>query len=44
MIYVISDTHIPERTAKSPQKSLDKLEPDDIIFHAGDFVNPNFGS
>jgi len=39
MIYVISDTHISERIAKLPQKFLDKIKPDDIIFHAGDFVN-----
>lgn len=39
MIYVVSDTHVPERMAKLPQKFLDKIKPDDIIFHAGDFVN-----
>jgi putative phosphoesterase len=39
MIYVISDTHIPERMAKLPQKFLDKINPHDIILHAGDFVN-----
>ena len=39
MIYVISDTHVPERMTKLPQKFLDKIKPDDIIFHAGDFVN-----
>lgn len=39
MIYVISDTHVPERMSKLPQKFLDKIKPDDIIFHAGDFVN-----
>jgi len=39
MIYVISDTHVPERMAKLPQKLLDKIKPHDIIFHAGDFVN-----
>lgn len=39
MIYVISDTHVPERMAKLPQKFLDKIKPHDIIFHAGDFVN-----
>jgi putative phosphoesterase len=39
MIYVISDTHVPERMARLPQKFLDKIKPDVIIFHAGDFVN-----
>jgi len=39
MIYVISDTHVPERMAKLPQKFLDKIKPHDVIFHAGDFVN-----
>jgi putative phosphoesterase len=39
MIYVISDTHVPERMAKLPQKFLDQITPHDIILHAGDFVN-----
>jgi putative phosphoesterase len=39
MIYVISDTHVPERMAKLPRKFLDKIKPHDIIFHAGDFVS-----
>ncbi len=39
MIYVISDTHIPERMAKLPRKLLDRIKPDDVILHAGDFVN-----
>jgi putative phosphoesterase len=49
MIYVISDTHVPERMARLPQKFVDKIKPDDVIFsaiggsvydrHAGDFVN-----
>ena len=39
MIYVISDTHVPERMAKLPRKFLDKIKPHDVIFHAGDFVN-----
>jgi putative phosphoesterase len=39
MIYVISDTHVPERMATLPQKFLDKIKPHDVIFHAGDFVN-----
>lgn len=39
MMYVISDTHVPERIAKLPKKFMDKINPHDIIFHAGDFVN-----
>jgi putative phosphoesterase len=39
MIYVISDTHIPERMTKLPRKFLDKIKPDDVILHVGDFVN-----
>jgi len=35
---VLSDTHVPERMAKLPQKFLDQIKSDDIIFHAGDFV------
>ena len=37
-IFVISDTHIPERTDKLPEKFLKKLKEDDLIFHAGDLV------
>jgi putative phosphoesterase len=39
MLYVISDTHVPERISKFPQKFLDKIRPQDVIFHAGDFVS-----
>lgn len=38
MIFVLSDTHVPERMTKLPQKFLDQIKSDDIIFHAGDFV------
>jgi putative phosphoesterase len=38
MIFVLSDTHVPERMRKLPQKFLDQIKSDDIIFHAGDFV------
>ncbi len=38
MIFVVSDTHVPERMAKLPQKFLDQIKSDDLIFHAGDFV------
>jgi putative phosphoesterase len=39
MLYVVSDTHVPERASKLPRKFLDKIKPHDIIFHAGDFVS-----
>jgi hypothetical protein len=39
MIYVISDTHIPERASKLPQKFVENIKREDIIFHAGDFTS-----
>ncbi len=41
MIFVLSDTHIPERTKRLPRKLLDQIRPKDVIFHAGDFVGWN---
>lgn len=38
MIFVLSDTHIPERMAKLPQNLLNQIKSDDIILHVGDFV------
>jgi putative phosphoesterase len=38
MIYVFSDTHIPDRMPKLPKKLLDHIKPADLIIHAGDFV------
>jgi hypothetical protein len=38
MIYVISDTHIPERASRLPRKFVEKVKKDDIILHAGDFT------
>lgn len=38
MIFVLSDTHIPERMVKLPQKLLNQIKPDDIILHVDDFV------
>ncbi len=38
MIFVLSDTHVPERMAKLPQKLINQIKPEDIIFHVGDFV------
>lgn len=37
-IFVISDTHVPERAKGLPEKFLSLLKPDDFIFHAGDFT------
>ncbi len=39
MIYVISDTHIPERALELPQKFAENIKKEDIIFHAGDFTS-----
>ena len=38
-ILVISDTHIPERSAKIPEEFLKQIKKDEIILHAGDFTN-----
>ena len=38
MIFVLADTHVPKRMAKLPQRFLDRIKSNDIIFHAGDFV------
>jgi predicted phosphodiesterase len=47
MIFLLSDSHVPERMPELPPKLLDKIKSDDIIFsaiggsvfrHAGDFV------
>jgi putative phosphoesterase len=38
MIYVISDTHIPERASRLPRKFVEKIKKDDTILHAGDFT------
>jgi hypothetical protein len=37
-LWVISDTHIPERTGKLPKEFLEKINGEDMIFHCGDFV------
>jgi len=39
MIYVIADTHIPERVSRLPQKFVEKVKKDDLILHAGDFTD-----
>lgn len=38
MIYVVSDTHIPERASRLPRKFVERIKADDIILHAGDFT------
>jgi putative phosphoesterase len=38
MIFVLADTHVPERMKRLPRKLLDRIKSDDVIFHAGDFV------
>ena len=38
MIFVLADTHVPERMAALPGKFLSQVRPGDVIFHAGDFV------
>jgi putative phosphoesterase len=38
MIFVLSDTHVPDRIARLPQKFLEKIKSGDVVFHAGDFV------
>jgi len=38
IIGVISDTHIPTRAKKLPEKLLKSLQSVDLIIHAGDFI------
>ena len=38
MIFVLADTHVPERMAALPGKFLRRVKSGDVIFHAGDFV------
>jgi len=38
MIFVLADTHVPERMAALPRKFLNQVKAGDMIFHAGDFV------
>ena len=39
MLYVISDTHIPDRISRLPQEFVEKIKKDDTIIHAGDFTD-----
>ena len=38
MLYVISDTHIPEKASQLPKKFIERIKEDDLILHAGDFT------
>lgn len=38
MIFVLSDTHVPDRMVELPRKLRKLIRSEDIIFHAGDFV------
>ncbi len=38
MIFVLSDTHVPERMERLPRKLIDRMGAEDLVFHAGDFV------
>lgn len=37
-VFVISDTHIPDRASKLPEKFLRAVKKDDLILHVGDLV------
>ena len=39
VIYLISDTHVPERREDIPKEFLSLLNPEDIVLHAGDWTN-----
>jgi len=36
---VISDTHVPERAQRIPEKFTSLLKKEDFVFHAGDFTS-----
>lgn len=40
-VFVISDTHIPDRMNGLPKEFLNRVRKDDIILHAGDLVALN---
>jgi putative phosphoesterase len=42
MIFVLSDTHVPDRMVELPRKLIKLIRPEDTIFHAGDFVGWEF--
>ncbi len=38
IVYLISDTHVPERREEIPKEFLSLLKPEDIVLHAGDWT------
>ena len=38
VVYLISDTHVPERREEIPKEFLSLLKPEDIVLHAGDWT------
>ena len=40
-VYLISDTHVPERREEIPREFLSQLKEDDIVLHAGDWTSGN---
>jgi putative phosphoesterase len=44
MIFVLSDTHVPDKMEEIPRKLIKLIRQEDIIFHAGDFVGWEFFS
>jgi len=39
VVYLIADTHVPERQESVPQEFLSLLKPDDTVLHAGDWTS-----
>jgi len=39
IVYLISDTHVPERREDIPKEFLSLLKPEDIVLHAGDWTS-----
>ncbi|MCI0330268.1 MAG: metallophosphoesterase [candidate division Zixibacteria bacterium] len=39
IVYLIADTHVPERRESIPQEFLSQLKEEDIVLHAGDWTN-----
>ena len=40
-VYLISDTHVPERREEIPKEFLSQLKEEDIVLHAGDWTSGN---
>lgn len=39
IVYLISDTHVPERREEIPKEFVSLLKPEDIVLHAGDWTS-----